>query len=68
MFYLFILASKRQTIACSCSNARVSCSEFCRCQDLCQKRWNLRDIDMDDYIESDEDSENGDNDFDDNFI
>ena len=31
-------------------------------------RWNLRDIDMNDYIESHEDSENGDYDFDDNFI
>ena len=55
-------------MACSCSNGRIPCSEFCGCQDSCQKRWNLRDIDMDDCIESDDDSENGYNDFDDKFI
>ena len=55
-------------MACSCSNARIPCSEFCGCQDSSQNRWNLRDTDIDDCNESDKDSENGDNDFDDNFI
>ena len=54
-------------MACSCSNVRIPCSEFRGCQDSCQKRWNLRDIDMDDCNENDDDSENGDNDFDENF-
>ena len=52
-------------MGCSGSNARISCSEFCGCQDSFQNRWNLRDIAMDDCIESDEDSEDGGNDFDD---
>ena len=54
-------------MACSCSNARTPCYKFCGFQDSCQNRWNLRDIDMNDCIESYEDSENGDNDLDDNF-
>ena len=62
------LASKCQTMAYSCSNVRIPCSEFCGCQDSRQNRWNLRDIDMDNCIESDNNSENGDNKFDDNFI
>ena len=44
-------------MACSCSNATISCSEFCGCQDSCQNRWNLRDIDIYDCNESDDDSE-----------
>ena len=47
---------------------RIPYSEFCGCQDWCQKRWNLRDKAMDDCTESDDDSESGDNDSDDNFI
>ena len=44
-------------MACSCSNATIPCSEFCGCQDSCQNRWNLRDIDIYDCNESDDDSE-----------
>ena len=47
-------------MACSCSNARIPCSEFCGYQESCQNRWNLVNIDMDDWIEIDDDSKNGD--------
>ena len=67
-FSFACLASKCQTMACNCWNTRIPCSEFCGCQDSCQNRWNLRDIEIDDCIGSDYNSENGDNDFDDKFI
>ena len=55
-------------MACSCSNVIISCSGFCGCQDSCENKWNLRDLDIDDNNESDEDSENGDDGFDDNYM
>lgn len=55
-------------MACSCSNVRIPCSGFCGYQDSCENKRNLRDLDIDDNIESDEDSENGNDGFDDNYI
>ena len=55
-------------MACSCSNVRIPCSGFCECQDSCENKWNLRDLDINDNIESDEDSKNGNDGFDDNYI
>ena len=52
-------------MAYSCSNVRIPCSG---CQDSCQNKWDLREIDMDEGIESDDGSENGDDDFDDSYI
>ena len=49
-------------MSCSCTSARIPCSEFCGCQDLCENKWNLRDIDVDEN-EKESNSENEDDDF-----
>ena len=29
-------------MACSCTKARRSCSEFCKCEEHCQNVWNMK--------------------------
>ena len=54
---IFFLASKCQTMACGCANARIPCSEFCECRESCYNKFNVN-AENNDYVNgSDSESE-----------
>ena len=62
-YLCYFLASKCQTMACGCANARIPCSEFCECQDLCCNKFNINHENSDYCNDSNDesDSESDDN-------